>query len=100
MSEIIKRFNAKVDEAFENLCTSIDQSSGLDGKTKELIRLASVVTDRSAFGVRIHTMRAIKAGASREEIIATVLNCLPVTGIESVTAALTNVMAAFENIGG
>lgn len=100
MSEIIKRFNAQVDEAFEKLCTSIDENTEFDIKTKELIRLACVVTDRSAFGTRLHTMRAVKAGAAREEIISTVLNCLPVTGIESVTVALTNVMATFENIGG
>lgn len=98
MSEIIKRINDKVGQAFEDLCSSIDTNTPLEPKVKELIRLACVVTDRSNFGIRLHTMQALGLGATRDEIIGTILSCLPVTGIESVAVGVSSALTVIETM--
>lgn len=80
--------NQAVASAFGELGKAIDKPSPFDRKTRELIRLASVVTDRSATGARLHLNQALDAGATQEEVEAAIINCLPVTGIEPVAAAL------------
>ncbi|MCU0288388.1 MAG: carboxymuconolactone decarboxylase family protein [Acidobacteria bacterium] len=98
MASILSKINQAVGDSFEALCAEIDKTCPLEPKIKELIRLACVVTDRSEFGIKLHAYEAIKLGASREELLGTVLNCLPVTGIESVASALVKVLATLETL--
>lgn len=98
MSTILSRIDPSVGSSFEALCADIDKACPLEPKVKELIRLACVVTDRSEFGIKLHTYEALKLGASRQELVGTVLNCLPVTGIESAASALVKVLATLEQV--
>lgn len=97
MSEMLMRINPQVGSAFEGLCQSIENMGALEPKVRELIRLASVVTDRSTYGIRLHAINAFELGATREEITETVMNCLPVTGIEAVASGLAAAMTALES---
>jgi AhpD family alkylhydroperoxidase len=99
MATILTRINPDVGKSFEQLCAAIDKASPLQAKIKELIRLASVVTDRSSYGIKLHTIEASKLGATKEELLSTVLSCLPVTGIESVASAIANVLSTLDQIG-
>jgi AhpD family alkylhydroperoxidase len=99
MATILDRISPEVGKQFEQLCAAIDQASPLPPKIKELIRLACVVTDRSGYGIKLHTIEADKLGATQEELLSTVLSCLPVTGMESVASAIANVLATLDQIG-
>jgi AhpD family alkylhydroperoxidase len=48
----------------------------LDAKTRELIAIAVAVTTRCDGCISVHTDAAIKAGASREEIAATLATAI------------------------
>ncbi|WP_438434942.1 carboxymuconolactone decarboxylase family protein [Gorillibacterium sp. sgz500922] len=96
MSDLLKMANPAVGQAFDDLCEAINGNGVLEPKVKELVRLACVVMDRSSNGVRLHTMKALQEGANREEIIETVLNCLPVAGIESVVSGYAAALSTLE----
>lgn len=98
MESILSKINQEIGSCFDTLCGAIDANTALTPKVRELIRLACVTMERSDFGIRLHTFEAKKAGAAKEEIIAAVINCLPVSGIEKVSSALAAVMRTLEDI--
>jgi AhpD family alkylhydroperoxidase len=53
---------------FWALSNGANKTTHLDAKTRELIALAIAVTTRCDGCIGVHTERAIKAGATREEI--------------------------------
>jgi AhpD family alkylhydroperoxidase len=92
VSVILHRINSEIGKSFDELCSIIDKTCGLDPKVKELIRLACVVMDRSKYGIQLHAANALRNGASKNELIGTVCNCLPVSGIEAVANGLIEVL--------
>ncbi|ETT76603.1 carboxymuconolactone decarboxylase [Paenibacillus sp. FSL R7-277] len=96
MSDMLMRVNPQVGAAFDSMCKSIEDTGTLEPKVRELIRLACVVTDRSAYGIRLHALKAYELGASAEEVTETVMNCLPVAGIEAVSSGLAAALSAVE----
>ena len=64
-------------QEYPEIAKAIDQSignimalTGLDEKTKQLIYIASQTTVNYPLAVKYHTALAIKAGATRDEIVA------------------------------
>ncbi|NOU80052.1 hypothetical protein GC101_14345 [Paenibacillus sp. LMG 31459] len=97
MSDMLMRVNPQVGAAFEGMCKAIEDTGTLEPKVRELVRLACVVTDRSTYGIRLHALKAYELGATREEVTETVMNCLPVAGIEAVSSGLAAAMTAMES---
>ncbi len=58
-----------VAEAYDALGSAAHESGPLDGKTRELIKLAIAIGARTEGAAHSHTRRAIDAGASRDEIL-------------------------------
>lgn len=68
---------------------------GLDLKTRELSACAALAakgTKTTETPLRVHINAALKAGATREEVVETLLNLLPYCGYPSVQAALSIAM--------
>lgn len=72
MSTAIKHISAanpEIVKAYAGLARANAQSKHLDAKMRELIALAVAVTLRCDGCINAHTDAAIKAGASKEEVI-------------------------------
>jgi AhpD family alkylhydroperoxidase len=63
--------NPKMVKAYMALAEASAENNVLDAKTRELISIAVAVTTRCDGCIGAHTDEAIKAGATREEIAAT-----------------------------
>lgn len=86
--EISKRY-PDVFSAVEKLGTTVRESGPLDDKTSHLIQLAAAATARSEGSVHSHTRRALKAGATSEEIYHTLLLLISTIGFPQVMAAIS-----------
>lgn len=78
-----------VAEAYESLGKAVHSSGPLDDKTRSLIKLAISTGARLEGAVHSHARKAIKAGATSEEMRQTVLLALPTIGLPSMMAALS-----------
>ncbi len=86
--DISKRF-PDVIEAVEKLGTTVREMGPLDEKTSHLVQLAAAAATKSEGSVHSHTRRALKAGASREEIYHTLLLLISTVGFPQVMAAIS-----------
>jgi AhpD family alkylhydroperoxidase len=95
MSELPKRykkFHADYPEAaaaYEKLGEAVHKAGSLNDKTRALIKLAISTGARMEGAVHSHTRKALKAGASADEIHHTVLLALPTIGLPSTMAAFS-----------
>jgi len=85
--ELLKLF-PEVLTAVENLGSAIRQAGPIQEKTAELIQLAGAAAAQLEGSVHSHTRRAIKAGATREEIYQTLLLLISTIGFPKVSAAI------------
>ncbi len=76
-------------EALENLGETIRKQGPLDEKTSHLIQLAAAAAIRSEGSVHSHARRAIKAGATPEEIYHTIMLLTSTIGFPTTSAALS-----------
>jgi len=58
----------EIDELYEKFASSVYRPNILDGKTKELIALSDSVMADCVPCIEYHYQKAVKAGASKEEI--------------------------------
>jgi AhpD family alkylhydroperoxidase len=79
----------KVMKALENLGSSVRSEGPLDLKTGHLIQLAAAAVSQSEGGVHSHARRALKAGASPEEIYHTLILLVSPVGFPKVAAAIS-----------
>lgn len=95
MSGIPKRFQRfteeypAVAEAYEKLGQAVHGAGPLEEKTRALIKLSISVGARMEGAVHSHTRKALKAGASAEEIRHAVLLALPTIGLPNMMAAMS-----------
>lgn len=68
--------NPKMVKAYMALGEAAAENDVLDVKTRELISIAVAVTTRCDGCIAAHTNSAIKAGASREEVAATLATAI------------------------
>lgn len=84
MSSEFERFlgsSPEVGKAYLDLFKSVMKTPALDKKTKQLILIAVMAAQNYRPGVAAHVPQAIKAGATREEVLEAVLLTIPVAGI-------------------
>ncbi len=87
-NDLVNRF-PEVLEAHENLGTSVRKAGPLDEKTLQLIQLAAAGTAGSEGAVHSHTRRALKAGATEDEVYHTLISLISTIGFPKVTAAIS-----------
>jgi len=94
MSEIPSHFKwfqerfPEVARAYEGLGDSVHGASPLDDKTRALLKVAISGAARLEGGLHAHVRKALKAGATAEEIYATLLLLMPTVGFPGAMAAL------------
>jgi AhpD family alkylhydroperoxidase len=76
-------------EALENLGETVRKDGPLDEKTSQLIQLAAAAAIRSEGSVHSHARRAMKAGATPEEIYHTIRLLTSTIGFPTTSAALS-----------
>lgn len=75
--------------AYERAGMLAKKAGPLDEKTSHLIQLAACAALRSEGGVHSHTRRAIKAGASKDEIYQTIALLINTIGFSTAAAAFS-----------
>jgi len=75
--------------ALEQLGETVRKQGPLDEKTSQLIQLAAAAAIRSEGSVHSHARRAIKAGATPEEIYHTIMLLTTTIGFPTTSAALS-----------
>jgi len=83
-------------KAWMEVVKQLDSSSALDSKTEELAYIAVLAATRLESGLSFHVKHAKELGATREEIISSVLIGLPAVG-NIVIQALPIALDAFDN---
>lgn len=76
-------------EALNGLGIAVKQSGPLDEKTSQLVQLAASAAIRSEGAVHSHAKRALKAGASPEEVYQSLLLLTSTIGFPNVAAAVS-----------
>jgi alkylhydroperoxidase/carboxymuconolactone decarboxylase family protein YurZ len=98
--EIFQKECPELAERFNNLVEVQRSLKGLDQKTKQLINIAIQTSTKNSHGVKFHAIMAYKAGATKDEIIGSVVMNLHLTGLvtvlECLPAALEGVEEAIE----
>ena len=96
MSDQVPRHYAKLQDRFPgvldavaNLGKSIREAGPLDEKQSQLIQLAAAAVLKAEGAVHSHTKRALKAGASPEEIRHALVLLTSTIGYPNVAAALS-----------
>ena len=82
-------------QAWGGMVQGLAGASALDAKTSALAYLAVLAALRLESGVPFHVQMAKKAGASRDEVISTILLGLPAAG-HSVTQTMPAAVAAYD----
>ncbi len=78
-----------VANAYEQLGDAVHAAGPLDEKTRALIKLAISTGARLEGAVHSHTRKALKAGATPDELRHVVMLSLPTIGLPSMMAALS-----------
>jgi 4-carboxymuconolactone decarboxylase len=97
--DISKRY-PDVITALDNLGKTVRGVGPLDEKTSQLVQLAAAAATRSEGSVHSHTRRAIKAGATRDEIYHTLLLLISTVGFPQAMAAISWCRDILEGEGG
>lgn len=85
---LTEKFGA-VMNAHQNLGKELQNAGPLDNKTAQLIKLGAAAASRSEGAVHSHIKRAVKAGASPEEIYHTLLLLVSTVGFPTIAASLS-----------
>jgi len=91
LPEIYEKFSEEfpdITERYKQLGVACRASGPLEEKIQDLIKLGISIGANSQGAVRSHTRKALAAGATREEIIHTVILSLTTTGFPNMIAAL------------
>jgi len=76
-------------DAVEALGTAVAKAGPLSEKERQLVQLAAAAAIRSEGAVHSHTRRAVKAGASAEEVRHTIMLLTSTIGFPTVVAAMS-----------
>jgi 4-carboxymuconolactone decarboxylase len=85
----IRENHGKFIQALEQLGEVIRREGPLDEKTSQLIQLAAAAAIRSEGSVHSHARRALKAGATLEEIYHAIILLTSTIGFPNTSAALS-----------
>lgn len=87
--EMVKKYHPEYLEAVEKLGLTAKDAGPIDEKTAQLIQLAASIASKSEGATHSHTKRALKLGASKEEIRHCVLILTNTLGFPAVMAGLS-----------
>lgn len=93
---LIKEKHGKFIDALERLGEVVRKEGPLDEKTTHLIQLAGAAAIRSEGSVHSHVRRALKAGATPDEIYHTIILLTSTIGFPTTSAAMSWVYDALE----
>ena len=93
--ELFAQEAPEANAAWMEAVQKLDKASKLDKKTEELAYIAVLAAVRLESGLSFHVKMAKKLGATRDEIISTILVGLPAVG-NTVTAALPIAIEAYD----
>ncbi|MFN3706554.1 MAG: carboxymuconolactone decarboxylase family protein [Thermoflexales bacterium] len=91
-----KKAYPKLWRAYDRLGVAAAESGPLDERTRELIKLGMAAALRGESAVKSHTHRALAAGASRDEVIHTILLGVTTLGFPTMMTALSWAQEAIE----
>ncbi|WP_243311251.1 carboxymuconolactone decarboxylase family protein [Fundidesulfovibrio agrisoli] len=94
--EIIRAKHPAYIEAVENLGKAVHGCGPLDSKTLLLIQLGAAAASHSEGSVLSHARRALKAGASLDEIYHALIGLTSTIGFPTVAAAMSWVRKALD----
>lgn len=83
--------------AFNTLVQALEDTSGLDDKTKQLVYIGIKAALGDVTAVYYHVPFAKKAGASREEVKDSILITLTVCGLKGVALCLPTALEVYDN---
>lgn len=86
----------EVAEAYNQLILSLIKTKALDTKSKQLIYIAMKIVTSDFVAVKFHVPMAKKAGASRDEVLETVLLSLTVCGLKGISHCLDDVLNIYD----
>ena len=86
--------------AFMNLLGAAYEPGKMDLKTKELISIGISVYNRCEYCIVFHTFNALKAGATREEILETAMVSVAFGGGPSMAYSVTLLKASIDEFEG
>lgn len=69
LSEARQALATETNEAFVAFSKSVFKAGALDAKTKQLIAVAAAHVTQCPYCIRGHTRQALRAGATREEVM-------------------------------
>jgi alkylhydroperoxidase/carboxymuconolactone decarboxylase family protein YurZ len=93
--EAFMKESGSVGPAFMEMVMKTSEGSALDKKTSELAYIAVLAAIRLQGGLPFHVKSAKALGATREEIISTILVGLPAVGL-AVTEALPIALQSYD----
>jgi AhpD family alkylhydroperoxidase len=92
---MLQKFNT-VMERHQDLGKAVREAGPIDEKNSQLIQLGAAAAIRAEGSVHSHTKRAMKAGASAEEIYHAIILLTSTIGFPAVAAALSWVKDVIE----
>ncbi len=96
--KMLEKNNPDVIRDFRKFSNSVLKEGYLDTKTKELIALGMAITARCKYCIGIHVEKALKAGASKEEILEAATVAILMGGGPALTY-IAEVKKALEEFG-
>ena len=87
----------EVQKAYAVFIQSLIELKGLDAKTKQLIYIGMKMVTDDEQAVKMHVPMAKQAGATRDEVKATVLLGLSVIGLKAASKFLPTVLESYDN---
>lgn len=94
--ETFSKETPEVHKAWMETIQKLDSASALDHKTEELAYIAVLAAIRLESGLPFHVKMAKASGATRNEIISSILMGLPAVG-NAVIQALPIALEAYDN---
>lgn len=95
--EIFNNEAPEVAKAFDQLIDSLKNTTGLDGKTKQLVYIGIKATHSDVTAIYYHVAMAKQMGATRDEIKDAILISLTVCGLSGVASCLAVALEVFDS---
>ena len=97
---IFKQEAPEVAKAFDQLIGALESTTGLDAKTKQLVYIGikSALGDQQA--IYFHAAMAKQLGATRAEMVDTILITLSVCGLTGVATCLPVALSVYDQQSG
>ena len=96
--KVLMKNNPEVVRHFRKFMDATMAANHLDTKTKELIALATGITARCKYCIGLHVESALKAGATKEEILETAAVAIMMGGGPALTH-VAEVVKALDEFG-